>query len=336
MSKTKDNAYNNKEYMHGVDLNQNTSTKTDFEKAKNSGDCDFVMLKAGSSWCIYKGWTSSDAYYNYNTTLNTTGCPYKCKNFEKLYKSAKDADVKVGIFWFPYGRPGSLVADYTRDANLLLDILKDHSLDYPIFLDLEDTYGTDGSKLYELSDCDKGELISAMKTFLDTIRNKGYRVGIYANRSDLTTYVNGNFNTDQNDTTDHTSIWCACWANTLPDAYEQYTEIWQYTNIGTVEGIYERNGYCDMNISFKTYADSSTPDDDSSSSNQSQDSSGSSSSSSSSSPSSSIKIEINRPKLKLYFTENGLVSLHDKATLSINELGYDESAWDGTLNKKTS
>lgn len=102
--------------------------------------------------------------------------------------------------------------------------LSGKTLDYPVFLDVEDA---------QISSLDKETLTSLCKQFC--LRLDGFVTGVYANLDWFSNKLN------VNDLTNY-KIWLAQWANDYSKNFK--IDMWQYTSKGTVSGI---SGNVDMN-----------------------------------------------------------------------------------------
>lgn len=95
----------------GIDVSQYQQS-IDFKKVKASG-VDFVIIRAGFG-----------KYANQKD-------PY----FEKNYKAAKAAGLKVGAYWYSYA---ASVEDAKAEAQTCINAIKGKTFEYPIYFDLEE------------------------------------------------------------------------------------------------------------------------------------------------------------------------------------------------------
>lgn len=102
--------------------------------------------------------------------------------------------------------------------------LNGKTLEYPVFLDVEDE---------QISNLDKDTLTILCKQFCERITR--FQTGVYANKNWFTNKLN------VNDLTNY-KIWLAQWANDYSKDFK--VDMWQYTSNGQVDGI---NGRVDMN-----------------------------------------------------------------------------------------
>ena len=112
------------------------------------------------------------------------------------------------------------------------------TLDYPIFIDVEQSGDYPYGRADQLSKTARSEIVNA---FCSTVINSGYRAGVYSGQSFFRNHI------------DHASltqyyIWLASYTsgNRLPSFGGHY-DMWQFTDSGVVNGI---NGKVDMNVIY--------------------------------------------------------------------------------------
>lgn len=139
-------------YQRGINLNL----------AKSEG-VEFVILRGG-----FTGWGTGVSY-------NKDTC------FEEFYNSCNSLGLPVGVYWYSCAN--------TRDkgineANFLYEnCLKGKRFQYPIYIDVEDSHYQQGNI---------NGTTEAIKGFCETLENKGYYVGIYANTNWFNNYIKTN------------------------------------------------------------------------------------------------------------------------------------------------
>jgi GH25 family lysozyme M1 (1,4-beta-N-acetylmuramidase) len=139
------------------------------------------------------------------------------KQFERNYSEAKRVGIKVGVYLYSYATSVSMAAS---EAQHVIRLLKDKSIDYPVFYDLEDA-GTTGK-------CSKTVIADMAETFCNAITAAGYNVGIYANKYWFTSILtDARFN--------KWDKWVAQY-NTKCTYQGSYVG-WQYSSEGNVDGI---------------------------------------------------------------------------------------------------
>lgn len=145
--------------------------------------------------------------------------------FERNYKNAKAAGVKLGVYWFSYAVNRS---DAVKEAKACLSVLKGKSLEMPVFFDMEESFMTKYSR---------ATLTDMAKAFCDTVIKGGFESGVYSNLNWFTNYLN------YSELKALYPIWLAQWSSSP----QLKCDIWQYSAEGTVSGI---DGYVDMNIIY--------------------------------------------------------------------------------------
>ena len=185
-----------------------------WQKVKASG-IDYVIIRVG-----FRGYSA--------------GSLYSDNMFEKNFTGAKAAGLKVGLYFFTQAISER---EAVEEASLCLELLRGRSLEYPIFIDMEDA-GSSEARTNNLSNSVRTTIINA---FCDTIRNGGYRAGLYANKYYLTSkiYVS--------QLSSSTRIWIAHYTSTPHPEYQTLYDMWQYSSTGSVPGI---SGNVDLDISW--------------------------------------------------------------------------------------
>ena len=199
------------ENSDGVEVGIDVSAwqkEIDWEKVKASG-VEFVIIRCG-----YRG--------------AKTGALVEDSYFYKNLMGAKEAGVKVGVYFFTQAITET---EAVEEASMVLALLGDTETEYPIFIDTENTNGRADS-------LDKGTRTEVCDAFCKTIEKSGRKAGIYASRN----WFNTKLNDDK--LSDHLR-WVAEYASTT--AYARRYEMWQYTSSGKVDGI---NGRVDLDISY--------------------------------------------------------------------------------------
>ncbi|MBE5875501.1 MAG: hypothetical protein E7290_01285 [Lachnospiraceae bacterium] len=196
----------------GIDVSK-WQKEIDWELVAAEG-VDFAIIRCG-----YRG--SSSGYLVED--------PYFAQNI----KEATEAGIKVGVYFFTQAVS---TVEAVEEASMVISLLGDYALDYPIFIDTE---GAGGAGRADGLDVETRTAVC--ETFCKTIENAGYEAGVYASRSWYYTMLN----TDKiNDYT----IWLAEYRQT--PLYDDHYEMWQYTSKGSVAGI---EGNVDLNVSYLGY-----------------------------------------------------------------------------------
>lgn len=190
----------------GIDVSH-WQGKIDFKKVKAAG-YQFVIIKAGGS----------DAGR------------YTDKKFLENYKSAKEAGLHVGAYYFA-GPRFQGAASGVADAKHFMQILGKLEFDYPVFIDVEAQPATK-----------KAGNTQATIAFCETMEAAGFWVGIYA--SDLSGFQS---RLDHKQLEKYTH-----WVADYTDPVKLCTDhqMRQYTSRGKVPGI---SGSVDLDYSLVDY-----------------------------------------------------------------------------------
>ncbi len=200
----------------GIDVSK-YQPNINWKEVKESG-VEFVIIRMG-----YRGYGSGKIVED----------PY----FRKHLQGAKAAGLKVGIYFFSQAVDEK---EAVEEASACLNAIAGQRLDYPIFFDSE--YST-GSKTGRADGLSKGERTACAIAFCETIRNGGYRPGVYASSSWF------NHQLSYSALTGYT-IWNAHYGVSSSPIN---CHIWQYTGNGRVNGVYNSKGQLtavDVNISY--------------------------------------------------------------------------------------
>ena len=156
---------------------------------------------------------------------------FEDRNFRYNYENAKANGVKIGGY-FMGGKGFTSAEAGLADALYCLQIISGLSFDFPVFIDLE--LPTPATRQGNTDAC---------ITFCETIKNAGYKTGIYA--SDISGFK------DRLDLSRLASYdkWVARYGS--KPQYVTDWAIWQYSSDGAVAGV---NGRVDVNKSRKDYS----------------------------------------------------------------------------------
>lgn len=163
----------------------------------------------------------------------------KDDRFESHYKTAKDNNLDVGVYYF------SRATNYSegkKEAEFLYNnCLKGKTFEYPIYIDVEDD-------VYQIK-ANKKDITEAIKGFCEYIESVGGYVGVYCNLD----WANNKMN--YNELSKKYDYWLAYWGKYMPnrDTYGNYG-IWQYggeTNLIRENKIGGK--VTDQNYSYKDY-----------------------------------------------------------------------------------
>ena len=158
---------------------------------------------------------------------------------------AHTAGLKIGVYWFIYAKD---IADAIENANKCHDCIKSYKdiIDLKVWADWE--YDSD-----KRNPQTKESRTAIVKTFLHTLEEKGYEVGVYGNPD----YINNKFM----DLSEY-PLWLAWYGTTEEKASKYNPFMFQYSSTGKVPGI---NGNVDMNILYGSISEEkeTAPDMDS-------------------------------------------------------------------------
>lgn len=173
--------------IRGIDVSAWQGENVNFELVKNSG-VKFVIIRCGIN-----------------------GVRDTC--FEKNYKRAKAAGLKVGVYYYTKAMTEK---DVYKDVTAIKTILNGKELDFPVFYDVEDKKtilktGTENIK-------------KLINIFIDLMNNQN--VGLYSSKAYLDTWEAWKFNIP---------IWVAQWNNKC--TYKHPYIMWQYSSEGKVPGV---------------------------------------------------------------------------------------------------
>lgn len=194
----------------GIDVSKWNGT-IDWNAVKNSG-VSYVIIRCG-----YRG--------------SSQGTLIVDPMFKSNIKGATDAGLKVGVYFFTQAIDK---VEAVEEASMVLELIKNYRISYPVFLDVEASGGrADGISVETRTE--------VCRTFCQTIQNGGYTAGIYANKTWLTEKINtGQLGAYK--------IWLAQYAS-VPTYTGRY-DLWQYMSTGKVSGI---AGDVDLNFSYLGY-----------------------------------------------------------------------------------
>jgi len=146
--------------------------------------------------------------------------------FESNYWNAKAASLDVGAYHYT---KATTVEGMIKEANLMIEWCKGKQFEYPIMLDIEANVYNNYSSAYW------NKLVEA---YLNVLEDAGYKCIVYS-YSAMLNKNNGNYD-----------CWVAQWNCTTPDYYKKTFTMWQFSDVGRVNGF---NGVVDMNICFYDY-----------------------------------------------------------------------------------
>ena len=189
----------------GIDVSE-FQGKIDWEKVKNDG-IEFAILRCGYGMDFSN---QDDVEYERNANeCERLGIPY-------------------GVYLMSYA---NTVEKARSEAKHVLRLIEGRKISLGVWHDIEDN-GTSGA-------INKETLTNIINTFCNTIKNAGYKVGVYAN-------LNWLENKLEKTIKDNYDIWVAQYYSKCE--YEGKYIMWQHTSSGKVNGI---STNVDMNILYE-------------------------------------------------------------------------------------
>lgn len=200
--------------------------EVDWEQLKTSG-IDFVMIRAG-----YRS--------KYQGTI------FLDKEFENNLAGAEAAGIPVGIYF--YSKAISDV-EAEEEAEYVLDLVRGHSIKYPIAFYWEYDLKDDGSQdeSARVTRCNGEQATGFIDTFCGIIRKAGFTPAFYATKS----HAYNRLNLSRLSNYD---MWYSEY-QAKPSFYYDF-KMWQYTDSGSVPGIYpdqEKGGKVRITLCMKKY-----------------------------------------------------------------------------------
>ena len=203
-------------------------------KAKSIG-IDVSFYNEGINWPAVKAQGIDFAIVRVGGRGWESGLMYDDSCFQQNLIGARAAGLKVGVYFYSTAIDA---VEAVQEASLVLERLNGVTLDYPIFIDVEQSGDYPYGRADQLSKTARSEIVNA---FCSTVINSGYRAGVYSGQSFFRNHI------------DHASltqyyIWLASYTsgNRLPSFGGHY-DMWQFTDSGVVNGI---NGKVDMNVIY--------------------------------------------------------------------------------------
>ena len=193
----------------GIDVSRWNQT-IDWEKVKEAG-IEFAIIRCG-----YRGASSGSLVLD--------------PMYEDNVRGAIEAGIPVGVYFFTQA---TSEVEAVEEASMVISLIEDYDVDYPVFLDSESAGGKGRADGLEANERTKYH-----KAFLETIASAGYEAGVYASKNWL------NNRLDVTDLSQY-KIWMAEYADA--PTYDKYYDMWQYTSKGTVDGIGTR---VDLDLSY--------------------------------------------------------------------------------------
>lgn len=183
----------------GIDVSKWNKT-IDWDEVKDAG-IEYAIIRCG-----YRGASS--------------GALVLDPMYEQNIRGAIEAEIPVGVYFFTQAVDE---VEAVEEASMVISLIEEYDVDYPVFLDSESAGGTGRADGLEAE-----ERTSIHKAFLETIAAAGYETGIYGSRNWLNDQV------EMKELSAY-KTWLAEYAE-IP-SYDEYYHMWQYTSKGVVDGI---------------------------------------------------------------------------------------------------
>ena len=218
------NANGAKASLFGADFSKHQGT-IDWASVKQSG-VEFVILRV--------------AVRGYGSSGNLMTDSQIAANIE----GALSQNIDVGIYVFSQA---VTTEEAVEEAERALDIIKGYDIKLPIYFDSE--YSGAPNRTGRADGLTKAERTSLAIAFCETVRNAGYKPGVYASKSFF--YNNLGYAAFQSRGYE---IWLAHYISSVTDFKYPYN-IWQYTSKGSIGGV--QSEYADLDIAYYDYANDS-------------------------------------------------------------------------------
>lgn len=197
------------ETLTGIDVSTHQGS-IDWKQVKEN-NIDFAMIRAG-----YRGYGN--------------GKIVEDDMFKTNISSAANAGIDAGVYFFSQAISER---EAREEAKLVIDLIKDYDIKYPIVFDME--FVTENDRIRDVPFKQKTQIAIA---FCEEIVKSGYTPMIYGSTSWLqnTVFIDKLLKYD---------LWIADYSD-YPDFPYDF-KMWQYTNTGVVSGI---DGNVDINLYF--------------------------------------------------------------------------------------
>lgn len=188
--------------------------------ASAAANIDGVIIRVG-----YRGYGSSGSLVTDNL-FNT-------------HYNGFNGKTKIGIYWFSQA---ITEAEAVAEANYVYNLIKDKTVDFPIYIDSEYSNSSHNGRADALS---KATRTAVTVAFCERIKALGYRAGVYASDS----WFNSNLDLSTLYAYKY-SLWVAKYSTSAPKYVSSY-DAWQYTSSGSISGVSSR---CDLSYFYNDVA----------------------------------------------------------------------------------
>lgn len=206
--------YADAEHAVGIDVSVHQGL-IDWQAVADSG-VEFAILRVG-----YRG--------------STVGELYGDEQFRENFQGARDAGLKLGVYFFSQARNE---AEAREEADFACELLDGAELELPVYYDWEVVDG--GSRVTHPAEVD---MTACAVAFCERVEAAGYTAGVYFNQNYGLYYLDLGALADYH-------LWLAEYDDTPDFAY--HFDCVQYTDSGTVAGI---EGRVDMDLLIFTQED---------------------------------------------------------------------------------
>lgn len=196
-------------WVKGVDVSKYQGN-IDWNQVKASG-IEFAIIRVG-----YRGYG--------------TGVLVEDSTFRQNIKGATAAGLKVGLYFYSQAINET---EAVEEASMVISLCQGYNISYPIYFDTEKVAGDTG----RADNISRAQRTANAVAFCETIRNSGYKAGVYS-------YSSWFYNQLNMASLSPYSIWIAQYRDEL--SFDYNYDIWQYTSTGSVPGIPKPT---DMNVS---------------------------------------------------------------------------------------
>lgn len=196
-------------WVKGVDVSKYQGN-IDWNQVKASG-IEFAIIRVG-----YRGYG--------------TGVLVEDSTFRQNIKGATAAGLKVGLYFYSQAINET---EAVEEASMVISLCQGYNISYPIYFDTEKVAGDTG----RADNISRAQRTANAVAFCETIRNSGYKAGVYS-------YASWFYNQLNMASLSPYSIWIAQYRNEL--SFDYSYDIWQYSSTGSVPGIPKPT---DMNVS---------------------------------------------------------------------------------------
>lgn len=215
---THQDRFANMKIQHGIDVSYHNGN-LDWSVIKSAG-VDFAILRAA-----YRGYGDE-------------GTLVKDSKFAEYIRGAQSYGIPVGAYIYSQA---ITTKEAVQEANYILNIVKNYSLDLPIVFDYEFSPSSEGrtNLAWAEGELNKTKMTDIALAFCNTIKSAGYDVMVYANK----TFLNKNIDHEVIEDAGY-EIWLAHYTKSTD--YTGDYRIWQYTSTGRIPGIADKVFDCNF------------------------------------------------------------------------------------------